>query len=151
MMLHSKTYVRGLPNLILQKIFAQVTLPNGLAAWKTVIRNLNCLHQSPMELKWSTGQINLIVRRTSQTVGQAKPQATATTSQSAHVTASPQASDSTTPMDVDLQKAWPETQKWSATTARRSDTLWTTARNPISSRPETTFWKRTSQILLPKP
>ena len=25
-------YVRGLPNLILQKIFAQVTLPNGLAA-----------------------------------------------------------------------------------------------------------------------
>ena len=30
-------YVQGLPNLILQKIFAQVTLPNGLAAWKTVI------------------------------------------------------------------------------------------------------------------
>ena len=30
-------YVQGLPNSILQKIFAQVTLPNGLAAWKTVI------------------------------------------------------------------------------------------------------------------
>ena len=30
-------YVRRLPNSILQKIFAQVTLPNGLAAWKTVI------------------------------------------------------------------------------------------------------------------
>ena len=29
-------YVRGLPNLILQKIFTQVTLPNGLAAWKMV-------------------------------------------------------------------------------------------------------------------
>ena len=37
-------YVQGLPNLILQKIFTQVTLPNGLSAWKTVIRNLNCLH-----------------------------------------------------------------------------------------------------------
>ena len=37
-------YVRGLPNSILQKIFAQVTLPNSLAAWKTVVRNLNCLH-----------------------------------------------------------------------------------------------------------
>ena len=30
-------YVRGLPNSILQKIFAQVTLPNGLEAWKTVV------------------------------------------------------------------------------------------------------------------
>ena len=30
-------YVWGLPKLILQKIFAQVTLTNGVAAWKTVI------------------------------------------------------------------------------------------------------------------
>ena len=30
-------YVQGLPNSILQKIFAQVTFPNSLAAWKTVI------------------------------------------------------------------------------------------------------------------
>ena len=30
-------YIRGLPNSILQKIFAQVTLPNGLEAWKTVV------------------------------------------------------------------------------------------------------------------
>ena len=30
-------YVRGLPNSILQKIFAQVTLSNGLEAWKTVV------------------------------------------------------------------------------------------------------------------
>ena len=30
-------YIQGLSNLILQKIFTQVTLPNGLAAWKTVI------------------------------------------------------------------------------------------------------------------
>ena len=37
-------YIWGLPNLILQKIFAQVTLPNGLAAWKMVIQNLNHLH-----------------------------------------------------------------------------------------------------------
>ena len=37
-------YIRGLPNSILQKIFTQVTLPNGLTAWKTVVRNLNHLH-----------------------------------------------------------------------------------------------------------
>ena len=44
-------YVRGLPNSILQKLFAQVTLPNGLAAWKTVVQNLDHLHRSLMELK----------------------------------------------------------------------------------------------------
>ena len=37
-------YIQGLPNLILQKIFTQVTLPNGLAAWKTVVQNLDHLH-----------------------------------------------------------------------------------------------------------
>ena len=47
----------------------------------------------------------------SQMVGQAKPQAAATASQSTHVTVSPQASDSATPMDIDLQKARPETRK----------------------------------------
>ena len=44
-------------------------------------------------------------------VDQAKPQAATTASQSTHVTVSPQASDSATPMDVDLQKARPETWK----------------------------------------
>ena len=104
-------YVWGLPNSILQKIFAQVTLAKGLAAWKMVVRNIDCLHQSLMELKQSTGQANLSVGRMSQTVGQAKPQAATTTSQSTHITPSPQASDSTTPMDVDLQKAQPKTRK----------------------------------------
>ena len=98
-------YIRGRPNSILQKIFAQVTLPNGLEAWKTVVRNLDRLHQSLMKLKQSTDQANLSVRCMSQTVGQAKPQAATTASQSTHVTPSPQASDSTTPMDVNLQKA----------------------------------------------
>ena len=37
-------YVQGLPNSILQKIFTQVTLPNSLAAWKMVVRNLDHLH-----------------------------------------------------------------------------------------------------------
>ena len=37
-------YIRGLPNSILQKVFTQVTLPKGLDAWKTVVRNLDCLH-----------------------------------------------------------------------------------------------------------
>ena len=47
----------------------------------------------------------------SQTVGQAKPQAATTASQSTHVAPSPQASDSATPMDVNLQKARPEIRK----------------------------------------
>ena len=64
-----------------------------------------------MELKQSTGQANPSVRCMSQMVGQAKPQAATTASQSTHVTPSPQALDSATPMDVDLQKARPETQK----------------------------------------
>ena len=104
-------YVRGLTNSILQKIFAQVTLPNSLEAWKTVVRNLDRLHQSLTELKRSTSQTNLSVGRTSQTIGQAKPQAATTASQSTHVAPSPQASDSATPMDIDLQKARPETRK----------------------------------------
>ena len=60
-----------------------------------------------MELKRSTGQTNLSVRHTSQMVGQAKPQA----SQSTHIMVSPQASDSATPMDINLQKAQPKTRK----------------------------------------
>ena len=104
-------YIRGLPNSILQKIFAQVTLPNGLEAWKMVIQNLDHLHRSLTELKRSTSQMNPSVGHMSQAVGQAKPQAATTASQSAHVTASPQTPDSTTPMDVDLQKARPKTQK----------------------------------------
>ena len=47
----------------------------------------------------------------SQTVGQAKPQAATTASQSTHVAPSPQASDSATPMAVNLQKARPKTRK----------------------------------------
>jgi len=58
-----------------------------------------------MELKRSTGQTNPIVGRMSQMVSHPKPQVAATTNQSPHPTSSPQASDSTTPMDVDLQKA----------------------------------------------
>ena len=104
-------YVRGLPNSILQKIFTQVTLPNSLAAWKTVVQNLDHLHRSLTELKRSTSQTNPSVRCTSQMVGQAKPPATTTASQSTHVTVNPQASDSATPMDIDLQRAQPETRK----------------------------------------
>ena len=80
-------------------------LPNSLTAWKMVVRNLDRLHWSLTELKRSTSQTNLSVGRTSQMVGQAKPQAATTTSQSTHITVNPQASDSTTPMVVNLQKA----------------------------------------------
>ena len=97
-------YIRGLPNSILQKVFAQVTLPKGLDAWKTVIQNLDHLHQGLVELKCSTGQMNPTAIRMSQVTGRL-PQVTATAGQSTHVTVNPQMSDSITPMDVDLQKA----------------------------------------------
>ena len=40
-------YVQGLPNSILQKVFAQVTLPKGLNVWKMVIQNLNQIAPRP--------------------------------------------------------------------------------------------------------
>ena len=104
-------YVQSLPNSILQEIFVQVTLSNGLAAWKTVVQNIDRLHQSLTELNWSTGQTNLIVGCTSQMASHAKPQTAATTSQSTHIMASTQAPDPATPMDIDLQKAQPEPWK----------------------------------------
>ena len=97
-------YIRGLPNSILQKVFTQVTLSKGLDAWKTVIRNLDSLHQGLVELKRSTGQMNPTAGRTSQATSQL-PQVTAAVGQSTHVTVNPQTLDSITPMDVDLQKA----------------------------------------------
>ena len=62
-------YIRGLPNSILHKVFAEVTLPKGLDAWKTVIQNLDRLHQGLVELKHSPSQTNPTTRRTSQTTG----------------------------------------------------------------------------------
>jgi len=41
-------YIRGLPNSILQKVFAQTTLPKGLDEWKMVVRNLDRLHRGLM-------------------------------------------------------------------------------------------------------
>ena len=63
-----------------------------------------------MELKRSTGQMNPTTRRTSQVTGWL-PQVAAAAGQSTQVTVNPQTSDSITPMDVDLQKARPETRK----------------------------------------
>ena len=38
------TYICGLPNSILPKVFTQVTLPKVLDRWKMDIRNLEHLH-----------------------------------------------------------------------------------------------------------
>ena len=62
-------YIQGLPNSILQKVFAQVTLPKGLGTWKMVIWNLDHLHQGLVELKCSTSQMNLTAGRMSQMTG----------------------------------------------------------------------------------
>ena len=94
----------------MQKVFAQVTLPKGLDAWKTVIQNLDRLHRGLVELKRSTSQTNPTARHTSQ-VTSWPPQVAATTGQSTHIMVNPQTSDSITPMDVDLQKAQLETRK----------------------------------------
>ena len=51
-------YIQGLPNSILQKVFAQLTLPKGLDGWKTVVRNIDRLHRGLAEFKRSTGQAN---------------------------------------------------------------------------------------------
>ena len=103
-------YIRGLPNSILHKVFAQVTLPKGIDAWKTVVQNLDRLHRGLVELKCSTGQTNPTTGCTSQATGWL-PQVAAAAGQSTHITVNPQTSDSITPMDIDLQKAQPETRK----------------------------------------
>ena len=64
-----------------------------------------------MELKHSTGQTNLAIRHMSQAASHTKPQVAATTDQSTHIMVNPQTLDSTTSMDVDLQKSRPETHK----------------------------------------
>src|SRR5882724_11655163 len=37
------TYIHGLPQLILLKVYSQTSLPLGLASWKAIICNLNGL------------------------------------------------------------------------------------------------------------
>ena len=103
-------YIQGLPNSILQKVFAQVTLPKGLDAWKTVVWNLDHLHRGLVELKHSTGQMNPATGCTSQVTGWPS-QVTTATGQSTQVMVNPQTLDSITPMNVDLQKSQPETHK----------------------------------------
>ena len=97
-------FIRGLPNSILQKVFAQVTLPKGLGTWKMVIWNLDHLHQGLVELKCSTSQTNPTAGCMSQVTGR-PPQVAAAAGQSTHITVNPQTSYSITPMDVDLQNA----------------------------------------------
>src|SRR6266481_1189135 len=94
------TYVRGLPHLILQKVFTQTTLPMGLDGWKTVVRNLDRLHRGLMELKRSTAQPNPLGGHSSQSTGCTNASATASTSQSPQVIMSPQTSDTSAPMDI---------------------------------------------------
>jgi len=88
-------YIQGLPNLILQKVFAQTMLPKGLEKWKTVIHNLDRLHHGLMELRQSTGQSNT-------STGQTHLSTTTTTGQSTPaVVLLPQTLDTSAPMDVD--------------------------------------------------
>ena len=44
-------FVWGLPQSILSKVYSQTSLLSGFDNWKTVVCNLDCLHQGFTELK----------------------------------------------------------------------------------------------------
>ena len=46
-------FIRGLPQSILFKVYSQISLLSGLDNWKTIVCNLDCLHQGFTELKQS--------------------------------------------------------------------------------------------------
>src|SRR5882724_6353490 len=45
------TYIHGLPQVILLKVYSQTSLPSGLASWKAVICNIDQLQRGFAELK----------------------------------------------------------------------------------------------------
>jgi len=47
------TYICGLPQSILLKVYSQTSLPSGLASWKAVIHNLDQLQRGFAELRQS--------------------------------------------------------------------------------------------------
>ena len=47
------TYIRGLPQVILLKVYSQTSLPLGLASWKSVVHNLDWLQRRFTDLKQS--------------------------------------------------------------------------------------------------
>src|SRR5882724_6157649 len=47
------TFIQGLPQSILFKVYLQASLPSGLDNWKTIVHNLDCLHQGFAKLRQS--------------------------------------------------------------------------------------------------
>ena len=47
------TYICGLPQSTLLKVYSQTSLPSGLASWKAVICNLDWLQRGFAELRQS--------------------------------------------------------------------------------------------------
>src|SRR5467141_3189970 len=47
------TFIQGLPQLILFKVYSQMSLPSGLENWKTIVHNLDCLHRGFSKLRQS--------------------------------------------------------------------------------------------------
>src|SRR5882672_8190809 len=47
------TFIRGLPQLILFKVYSQMSLLSGLDNWKTIVCNLYFLHRGFAELRQS--------------------------------------------------------------------------------------------------
>src|SRR5882724_13473978 len=46
-------FIQGLPQSILFKVYPQTSLPSGLDNWKTIVCNLDCLHQGFAKLRQS--------------------------------------------------------------------------------------------------
>src|SRR5882724_7262299 len=44
-------YIRGLPQVILLKVYSQTSLPSGLASWKAVVHNLDWLQREFAKLR----------------------------------------------------------------------------------------------------
>src|SRR5882724_8737337 len=47
------TYIHGLPQLILLKVYSQTSLPLGLASWKAIVHNIDQLQRGFAKLKQS--------------------------------------------------------------------------------------------------
>src|SRR5882672_8064978 len=83
-------FVRGLPQSILLKVYSQTSLPLGLDNWKTVVRNLDHLHQGFAELGQSIRPNQMQTPQTQTPAAIHMP-------------------DTSVPMDIDQSQPRPET------------------------------------------
>src|SRR5882724_5981224 len=84
------TYVQGLPQSILLKVYSQTSLASGMDNWKAVVHNLDCLQRGYAKLKQSIRLNQVLFPQT-------------------NAPAIAQALDTSAPMDIDQNKRRSET------------------------------------------